>query len=318
MTTSFRKTRHGEPLTLGRLVCLASMATTAVLMAGCGAEEKKPAEPVEFEETLGFSGEGIIERQTRVEGEIRDCMKAQGFDYIPVDPLVQERALTGKAMTEEEFIKQFGDGVSTLFDRGLGQADADPNDRIRRNLSVADRAAYDRALGGDNPAVTFAEAVDSGDFSELGGCAKQASEAEFGGAAVVTALIGKLDELDEAIVQDQRMVKAAEKWSACLAKQGFEYGEPDDIEEDLTERFQAIVGSDVPPAATTAPPNVSYDRAALAELQREEVRIGAIDLACERRELDPVERVVRPQYEAIFRKSNHRLIARVRPAAGRR
>jgi hypothetical protein len=290
------------------------MATTALLIVGCGGGEKQPEEPVEFEETLGFSGEGIIERQTRVEGVIRDCMKAQGFDYIPVDPLVQERALTGKAMTEEEFIKQFGDGVSTLFDRGLGQADADPNDRIRRNLSTADGAAYDRALGGDNPAVTFAEAVDSGDFSELGGCAKQASEAEFGGAVVVTALIGKLDELDEAIVQDQRMVRAVEKWSACLAKKGFEYAEPDDIEEDLTERFQAIVGSDVPPGATTAPPDISYDRAALAELQREEVRIGAVDRECEKRELDPVERVVRPQYEVLFRKSNRRLIARVRPA----
>ena len=78
-------------------------------------------------------------------------MKAQGFDYIPVDPLVQERALTGKAMTEEEFIKQFGDGVSTLFDRGLGREQTDPNDRIRKSLSAADRAAYDRALGGDNP-----------------------------------------------------------------------------------------------------------------------------------------------------------------------
>jgi hypothetical protein len=111
------------------------------------------------------------------------------------------------------------------------------------------------------------------------------------------------------------MVRAAEKWSACLANKGFEYAEPDDIEEDLTERFQAIVGSDVPPGATTAPPDVRYDRAALAELQREEVRIGAADLECENREIDPVERVVRPEYEAIFRKSNRRLITRVRPAA---
>jgi hypothetical protein len=287
-----------------------------LLVAGCGAEEREPAEPVEFEETLGFSGEGIIERQSRVEGAIRDCMTAQGFEYIPVDPLVQERALTGKALTEEEFIKQFGEGVSTLFDRGLGAAQADPNEPIRNALSVADGKAYDRALGGDNPAVTFAEAVDSGDFSKLGGCAKQASEAEFGGAAVVTALIGKLDELDEAIGQDQRMVRAEEKWSTCLANKGFEYAEQGDIEDDLTERFQAIVGSDVPPAATTAPAAVSYDRAALAALQREEVRIGAADLECENREIDPVERVVRPEYEAIFRRTNRRLITRVRPAEG--
>ncbi|MGH2978484.1 MAG: hypothetical protein ACRDLQ_02455 [Solirubrobacterales bacterium] len=288
-----------------------------LIAAGCGAEEKKPAEPVEFEETLGFSGEGIVERQSRVEGEIQDCMKAQGFDYVPVDPLVQQQALTGKAQTEEEFIKQFGDGVSTLFDRGLGREQTDPNDRIRKSLSVADRAAYDRVLGGENPGATFAEAVDSGDFSELGGCTKQASEAEFGGAVVVTALIGKLDELDERIVQDQRMVRAAEKWAACMTEKGFPYEEPDEIEEDLTKRFQAIVGSDVMPGATAPPgPDISYDRAALAELQREEVRIGAADLECENRELDPVERVVRPQHEAIFRRSNRRLIARVRPADG--
>ena len=298
---------------LGRSIFVLTVAALAV---GCGAEEKKPAEPVEFEETLGFSGDGIKERQTRVEGEIQACMKSQGFEYIPVDPLVQERALTGRALTEEEFIKQYGDGVSTLFDRGLGGKQTDPNDRIRNALPEADRAAYDRALGGDNPGATFAEAVDSGDFTELGGCTKQASEAEFGGAAVVTALIAKLDELDERIVQDQRMVRAAEKWSACLAKEGFRYAEPDDIEDDLTERFQAIVGRDVPPGATTPPSaDFTYDRAALAALQREEVRLGRADLECENREIDPVERVVRPEYEAVFRKTNQRLIARVRPAA---
>jgi hypothetical protein len=285
--------------------------------AGCGAEEKKPAEPVEFEETLGFSGEGIVERQSRVETAIDACMQTHGFEYVPVDPLEQQRSLTGRAMTEEEFIKQFGDGVSTLFDRGLGREFVNPNDEIRASLGSADRAAYDRALGGDNPGATFAEAVDSGDFRDLGGCTKEASEAEFGGAAVVTALIGKLDELDERIVQDQRMVKATEKWSVCLAAEGYRYDEPDDIEEDLTERFQAIVGADVRPGATNPPqPGFSYDRAALADLQREEVKIGAIDLACENREIDPVERVVRPQYEAIFRRTNQRLIARVRPPEG--
>ena len=293
---------------------LASAAAWGMLIAGCGAQEEKPAEPVEFEETLGFSGAGIIERQSRVEGEIQACMKAQGFEYIPVDPLVQERALTGRAQTEEEFIKQFGSGISTLFDRGLGRGQTDPNDRIRKSLSGADRAAYDRVLSGENPGATFAEAVDSGDFSELGGCTKQASEAEFGGTAVVTTVLGKLDELDERIVQDQRMRRAAEKWSACMLAKGYRYEEEGEIEEDLTERFQAIVGSAVKPGALTPPdPKLRYDRPALAKLRSEEVRISVADLECENREVDPVERIVRPQYEAAFRRDNRRLIARVRP-----
>jgi hypothetical protein len=310
----------GTILVLGwrsRLLYLASVAVTALLIAGCGDEEKQPAEPVELEETLGFSDEGIVERQSRVEGQIRDCMKAQGFDYVPVDPFAQQQALTGKArQSEEDFIEQFGYGISTLFGRGTAQSD--PNDRIRKSLSAADRAAYDRALGGENPGVTFREAVDAGDFSELGGCTKQATDAEFGGAGVAAKLVAKFDELDERIIQDQRMVRANERWSECMRKQGYRYEEPDAIDGDLEERFQAIVGSGVRPGTATPPPGTSYDRAALADLQREEVKIANADLACERREITPVERIVRPQYEKEFRQnsSNAKLIRSVR-APGR-
>jgi hypothetical protein len=59
-------------------------------------------------------------------------------------------------------------------------------------------------------------------------------------------------------------------------------------------------------------------RDAAREATEQAVKIGAADLECENRDIDPVERLVRPQYEASFRKSNRRLIARVRPAAGRR
>lgn len=76
-------------------------------------------------------------------------MRAQGFEYTPVDPFARQQAVTGKAR---------------------GNAQSDPNDRIRKALTGADRAAYDRALWGENPGVTFAEALDTGDFSELGGC----------------------------------------------------------------------------------------------------------------------------------------------------
>ena len=57
-------------------------------------------------------------------------MKAQGFDYVPVDPFAQQQALTGKArITDEEFTRQFGYGISTLF--GKGNQQSDPNERIR-------------------------------------------------------------------------------------------------------------------------------------------------------------------------------------------
>ena len=300
-----------------RFLVVALVVLAAVTIAGCGGDSKSAGAPDDIEEQLGFSGSspGSIERQTRVEGRIRDCMRAQGFEYTPVDPFARQQQLTGKArLSDEEFLKQFGYGISTLFGRGNPQSD--PNERIRRSLSPTDRAAYDRALWGDNPGTTFAEALDSGDFSELGGCTKQASDAAFGGAAVLNAVVGKLDELDQHIVEDQRMVKATEKWSACMADQGYRYDDSDTIDEDLLNRFRAILGPTVRPGAT-APPTAgsSYDRVALSDLQREEVKIANADLACEKREITPVEKVVRPQYEKAFRQQNQQLLARVPASA---
>jgi len=295
------------------LLALALILFAAAFVGACGGDESSNEPPQELEDTLGFGGDAAKEVQARVENRIRDCMKAQGFDYIPVDPFAQQQAVTGKArISDEEFTRQFGYGISTLF--GKGNQQSDPNERIRATLSTADRAAYDRALGGDNPGITFAEAVDSGDFTELGGCTKDASEAAFGGTAVLTSLVERLDELDERIIQDQRMVRANEKWTACMLEKGYRYEEPDEIDSDLEERFKAIVGTSVAPGTTTPPQGTSYDRAALTELQREEVRIANADLDCEKQEIEPVELDVRPGYEEQFRTQNQRLLARVQPA----
>src|SRR5262245_31788837 len=297
-----------------RAAIVLSVLLTGLLMA-CGGNGKSTDQPLEIEEQLGFSASspGSVERQSRVENAIRDCMKAQGFEYTPVDPQARQQALTGKAhISDEEFLEQFGYGISTLFGRATKQSD--PNDAIRKSLSMADRAAYDRALGGDNPNATFAEALDSGDFSDLGGCTKQAGDAAFGGPDVLNAVIGKLDELDQRIVEDQRMVKATEKWSACMADKGFRYSESDAIDEDLAKRFAAVVPG-ARPGATSAAPGTAVDRGALVALQREEVQIANDDLACEKEHITPVEEVVRPQYEQQFRRDNSALIARVRPAA---
>jgi hypothetical protein len=294
---------------------LVVLVLAALLLVACGDDEPPRQDVVELEDQLGFSESGVIERQTRVEGVIQSCMKAQGFDYVPVDPLAQRAALTGKArMTDEEFLEQFGYGISTLF--GRGEAESDPNDRIRKSLGPADRAAYDRTLWGENPGLTFSEAIDSDAATELGGCTKQATETVFGGAAVLAQVQGKFDELEERITQDQRMVRAVERWSKCMADEGYRYDEPEEIDTDLIRRFKAIVGAGAQPGATAPPTSgASYDRTALAALQREEVKVANADLACEKRHITPVELEVRPQYEATFRKQNKRLLDQVRPVA---
>ena len=291
-------------------------AALAVTACGGGSSANQPSgDAGDLGDQLGFSQDGILARQSRVESVIQACMKAQGFDYVPVDPVAQRAALFGSSRINDlDFAKQFGYGISTLW--GHVKATADPNQRIRASLSPADRRAYDFALGGDNPGATFSSAVDTGDFSKLGGCTKQATEKVFGGAQVLSQLSSKLDQLEERITQDQRMVIATEKWSSCMASAGFRYNAPEAIDTDLYRRTEAIVGP-VPGQYATGPaPGVKpppYDHAALASLQRDEVNIAVSDYQCEHKFITPVEEKVRTHYQDVFRQQNSSLISQLKP-----
>jgi hypothetical protein len=299
-----------------RTFTLPALLVAALGLAACGgggtsSTTQQPKGDVE--QQLGFDQASIDARLSRAEAKVRDCMKAQGFDYVPIDPVAQRAALFGTGNAREQE-KQFGYFVTTLWGRGHPQAD--PNQRIRAGLGPADRRAYDRALGGDNPAATYQDAFDTGDFTKLGGCRVKALEAIFGGAQLLTEIQNKLDQLDERVVQDQRMIKATEKWSACMAAAGYHYTDPDAIDVDLEKRLEKIVGP-VPGKFQTGPPPGTparpYDHAALAVLQREELATWRADTACEHKYVTPVETVVRAQYERQFRQRNQSLLTEVKP-----
>ena len=306
------------------LVCAASAATAALALTACGGGDNgdrarakpKPAPAVvELEDQLGFSSAGIMEQQTRVEASIGRCMTQNGFEYVPIDPFAQQTTVSkATRLSDEAFIDQFGYGVSTLWGRGSSR-DVDPNERIRAGLGAADRRAYDRVLWGDHPRVTFADAVDSGDLTRLGGCTRKAAAAAFGDGQVIARIVARFDSLDERIGADPRMVRADERWATCMASAGYRFESGDEIEEHFTKRMERIVGPLPGPLATGPPAGQKarpYDRAALAALQREEIAAARAEYDCERKHITPVEAVVRPRYEARFREQNENLIASVK------
>ena len=291
----------------------------APLLAACGGSNDKASTGTQgaatggtVEDQLGFTRKGVAAASAKVENTIAACMKAQGFDYIPVDSVAQQAALTGKAnMSDEEYEKQFGYGVSTLYGRGTAQSD--PNEKIRSQLGQADLAAYDRALSGGKPEQTFLLAVDTGDFTELGGCTKQATDQAFGGTALLQTLQRKLDELDDSILADQRVVHATEAWRACMkAASGEEYEDDESVEDGIRQRFEQIVGSVVPPGEV-APAGTQVDMAALRKLQQDELDLFNKSFTCETKHIDPVETKVRAEKETKFKSDNAELLSKVKP-----
>ena len=287
------------------LVCILAGLTA------CGDDKADTAKDERLEDEIGLDDEDIRLRQTSAENLIRDCMKAQGLDYVPVDPAAQQASLVGaQGMSKEDVEKQFGYGITTLYEQRRQQAVAGPNQALRDSLSEADRKAYDQALYGDDPTATFAEAVDTGDYSRLGGCIKTATDQVFGGADVLQSLTGKLDELEQKIRADSRMVKVVREWTECMREAGFPgltYQE--EVDAILEKKLEEIVGSPSDAAATGA--EADYDKAALAALQREEVAMVNADIKCEEDHVEEVEDKVALEYEEAFREENTALLAKV-------
>jgi hypothetical protein len=288
------------------------------LLAGCGGSNNTPsasnaaATGGTIEDQLGFTRKGIAAASAKVENSVASCMKAQGFDYVPVDPVAQQAALTGKPnMSDAEYEQQFGYGITTLYGRGTAQTD--PNAAIRSGLGQADLSAYDRALSGGQPDQTFAFAVDTGDFSQLGGCTKTATDQAFGGTQLLQTLQRKLDELDDSIAADQRMVHAQEAWRTCVKDAtGTAYEDAESIEDEIKQRFERIVGSVLPPGEV-APAGTQVDMTALRKLQQDELDLFHKDLACEQQHIDPVETKVRQEKETRFKSDNADLLSKVKP-----
>jgi hypothetical protein len=202
--------------------------------------------------------------------------------------MLADKSLPG--LSEEEFIDQYGYGISTLY-TGLGPQASDTNTpaklglgeqnvQIFSSLSAADQVAYNRALLGENTDATFAVALETEDFSRTGGCTRSAIEQVFAPEQLTVTYANPLDALVE---QDPRMIAAFGEYSDCIREAGFDYSHPEQIEADFRSRVDAITGGD-PLESLSADA-----QAALTELQGEERAVAAIAFTCEEEILTPVE-----------------------------
>ncbi len=235
----------------------------SVALAGCGGSGDSPS----IQERIFSSREGDMAKQQQL---VRECMSEHGFEYTPRDNRGGEVARQIGSPDTEEFVKEFGFGISTMFANEIrvGDFNDDPNQEYRESLSESQKAAYDKALygfeagsggnfsvAGGGPVVAIpiggGPIVSGGDDSSgdgvqvqgPGGCfgeAIEATQGEDGGLDV--ELFQDLREMEESIESDPEMVEAYKKWATCMADSGYDYRDRDAAVDELREEFAELTG----------------------------------------------------------------------------
>jgi len=237
------------------------------LTAGCGDKEagndaagaKDPAAAA-----ANAAAETDTKRQ-QAENLTADCMKQQGFKYVP--QVIEEtredvgRFAGGLSVLEpadevRKFRQKYGFGVFGRLvypnDPAVARPDVDPaknpNNAIREGLDAGRRKAYDLALNGN-----FADLKGSDEEVEKKmkeeeakgkkrGCASESYTKVFGDAEQNAAGQKAKERAYQAFQTDPEVVAAAQKWADCLRGQGYkvEFTRPGEI--DLAMATAAVDG----------------------------------------------------------------------------
>jgi hypothetical protein len=282
----------------------AMIVTTFVLSAGAEAQTALPGA-----REFGLSERELVQAVEKVEILIAECMREQGFEYIAADYKTVRRGMEAMmslpGLSEEQFIKEHGFGIATLYTGeapqlakgyspskvGLGER----NVQAFNKLAPADQVAYNRALLGDNPDATFAVALDIENFSRCGGCTLKAIEQVFKPEQLKGTYTNPRDAL---IRNDPRMKAALRKYADAMRKNGFEYIDPEAVEADIRDRLNAITENGTIPVRQLSPDGL----AALKKLQEEERRIAPLNFKLEESMVEPV--VTRIERELFARAVN--------------
>jgi hypothetical protein len=274
------------------------------LLAGCGSDPASNAadKGSSFEEALGLDPASLQAREAAVQEAVRTCMKAEGFDYIPVDPGKGGFKIAigpGGDHISAKDRRTKGYGITTdKFRPGRSRPDDDPNQQIREALSDADRKAYDTALMGAEAADAMEAARatggaggvrvqrHAGKTSEAGGgqddgCMGKAQAETPGGPA---QLDGDLQDLQQRIDADSRLIAARRDWSACMAEAGYtDLERPDDARNRIRDELDALMGAESDGEGTTrfaiGPDDI--DPGKLEDLKQEELALAVQDGKCQ-------------------------------------
>ncbi len=284
-----RPSVFSSPTSTRSAVRTSLLLALAMAASACGASSSTEAADgqdvaAEFESPLGdflgwttdFNNEDEQAKYQEIERKAQEaaavCMKAEGFEYIPVDYGQFENFAEEEDGIEwgtRAWGEKYGFGVSTQryaqeevgpdlighnYDDFAEESFVDPNEAYVESLPEAEQQAYYETLYGEDdgpeydPALTDEEndAVMQEYYDENyepTGCmnvAYQESSGEDSYQEFDRAFGDLLQEMEERFESDPRVSARKAEITSCVAEKGFDYTDEESVYEDIEERMSSF------------------------------------------------------------------------------
>jgi hypothetical protein len=294
-----------------RLVVIAALASGCGLpLVACGSNpttaSRSKSDPLT--EFFGSpSPEKIQAIQTKAQKKTAECMRTQGFTYVPYTPSQSQMFSGPKPGEELDWKRKHGygwsDGMANMGSQ-QNQANADPNQALQNKMSQTDRGVYQKALYGAPPAPGEENNSISSGCMNAGYNGGNNKEMQ----AMQQAMQPKYEALFKRINADPRMVKLALEWSTCMRKKGHEgLKSEQEIYEKVLNPLQSKIFSsqaEVPaPSPDTPPGPPKIDEKKLAEFRKVEFALANDDADCSTNTAK-VQKTVASEYQTKFLEQN--------------
>ncbi|MEA2002231.1 MAG: hypothetical protein U9N84_10170 [Actinomycetota bacterium] len=195
-------------------------------------------------------------QEVEIQQQIAVCMAAEGFEYVPFVPSDIGGGFGYDEFDEEEYVKQFGFGVSTwvlqeeqfAYDEESDPYADDPNQAIVEAMDDAEREEYFRLLHGGEPDIIAntpqeeIEAMSPEEMEEFynsayenwqpDGCMNNAYDEAFGGGDDMAFWEEFGEDFEDVYIRaesDPRIIKAQADWSSCMAEKGHNFPTQQDM-----------------------------------------------------------------------------------------
>lgn len=210
-----------------------------------------------------ISVEAFKSEREAVEQELQRCLAARGFRYVPVpvsEFAAAATAASASAQGNADMIRQYGYGVAASMLDSFEQDAADPNAQMYADFTTEEQEAFREAMSGENGCLPAAESKLGVDRSVL----------------LLDETRHLLDEIDDRIAGDERMIRATAGWSTCMHERGYEFLTRDDGPDAAGRALDDFISHD----RAGEFPDDDTRRAKLDELVNQERKMASADIEC--------------------------------------